>query len=526
MLTVDIFARIRQLRKDGQTIRQIAEQLHCSPKTILKAFAQPEPKPYNRTEPRTAPVFGPFRSIVDAIIEADRTAPRKQRHTAMQIHRRLVAEYDYRGGYDQVRRYLQERRRQVRETFIPLDHRPGVRAEADFGHIQVDFPDGRRTVPVLIVTWSYSNAPFAIALPTERTEAILHGLVESFQFFDGVPNELWWDNPTTVAVHIWSGRERTLHPRYLALSSHYLFTPKFCMPATATEKPRVENRVYDLERQWATPVPQVKDLDELNAHLLRCCLKARERCCGDNTETVQARFAEDRTLALPVPEMPFDACVMQSGQVDKYQTVRFDGNSYSVPRRFAFRPVMIKGYIDQVAIVADGRVIATHRRSYGHREKVLDPRHFLGVLERKPAALDHAPVYRDWSLPSAFIELRQALEARLGQRAGARQYIRVLQLLEHHSVERVDDVLRQSDLDHSDVDAIRAHVERSSADAVMSSATSRSAASITVPRPDLSRFNRLLPHATEGDDVDESRNPDAAQGELEAAQVADHVSGA
>jgi len=363
-------------------------------------------------------------------------------------------------------------------------------------------------------------------LPTERTEAILHGLVKSFQFFDGVPNELWWDNPTTVAVHIWSGRERTLHPRYLALSSHYLFTPKFCMPAAATEKPRVENRVYDLERQWATPVPQVKDLVELNAHLVRCCLRARERCCGDNTATVQARFAEDRALALPVPEMPFDACVMQSGQVDKYQTVRFDSNSYSVPRRYAFQPVMIKGYIDRVAIVADGRVIATHRRSYGHREKVLDPRHFLGILERKPAALDHAPVYRDWHLPSAFAQLRQALEARDGRLAGSRQYIRILQLLEHHSIERVEEAIRQCGLDHADADTIRTQVQCQSADAISASVTSRSAASITVPRPDLSCFNRLLPYATEGDDVDESRNPDAAQDELEAAQVADHVGGA
>jgi hypothetical protein len=82
-----------------------------------------------------------------------------------------------------------------------------------------------------------------------------------------------------------------------------LFTPKFCMPARATEKPRVENRVYDLERQWATPVPQVKDLAELNAHLRRCCLAARQRCCGDNTSTVAARFAENRAKALVVPRV-------------------------------------------------------------------------------------------------------------------------------------------------------------------------------------------------------------------------------
>src|SRR5581483_5644100 len=257
MLTVDHYARIRQLHRDGLTIREIADQLHPSPKTILKALKNPEPIRQARAGPRAAPVFGPFSEIVDAIVAADETAPRKQRHTAQQIFRRLVAEHGYAGSYDPIRRHLKQRRLDRRETFIPLDHRPGARAEADFGHIQVDFPDGRRGVPVLIVTWSYSNAPFALALPTERTEAILHGLVEAFAFFGCVPKELWWDNPTTVAVHVLRGRERSLHPRYAALASHYPFTPKRCLPATATEKPRVENRVYDLQRQWATPVPRV-----------------------------------------------------------------------------------------------------------------------------------------------------------------------------------------------------------------------------------------------------------------------------
>jgi transposase len=381
MLTVHHYARIRQLRRDGLTIRQIADQLNHSPKTILKALANPEPVPTARPEPRPAPVFGPFREVVDAILAADQAAPRKQRHTASQVYRRLVAEHGYTGGYDQVRRHLQQRRLDRRETFIPLDHPPGRRAEADFGHIHVDFPDGRRPVPVLLVTWSYSNCPFAIALPTERTEAILHGLVEAFAFFRCVPDELWWDNPTTVAVHVLRGRDRTLHPRYAALASHYPFTPKFCLPAAATEKPRVENRVFDLQRQWATPVPRVNGLDELNVHLRRCCLAARARTCGDNVEPVGVRFERDRAAALPVPDRAFDACVLQAGQVDKYQTVRFDGNSYSVPRRFAFRPVTVTGYVDHVAVVADGQVVAAHARSYRRGEKVLDPLHFLVILE-------------------------------------------------------------------------------------------------------------------------------------------------
>lgn len=48
--------------------------------------------------------------------------------------------------------------------------------EAEFGEIAADFPDGRRKVNVLILVWSYSNAPFAIALPTQRSEAISEGM--------------------------------------------------------------------------------------------------------------------------------------------------------------------------------------------------------------------------------------------------------------------------------------------------------------------------------------------------------------
>src|SRR6185437_2636100 len=110
MLTVDHFACIRQMRRDGLTIREIAEQLHHSPKTILKALANPAPQPIRVSAPRTAPVFGSFRPFVDEILAADETAPRKQRHTASQIYRRLVAEQGYTGQYDQVRRYLQKKR--------------------------------------------------------------------------------------------------------------------------------------------------------------------------------------------------------------------------------------------------------------------------------------------------------------------------------------------------------------------------------------------------------------------------------
>ncbi len=231
MLTVDDYGRIRRAHRNGMSIRAIARTLHHSRRKIREVLACPEPRPYTRTKDPPAPKLGPLHPIIDEVLKADEKAPPKQRHTAAQIFRRLRDEHGYIGGYDQVRRYVGRHRRRQRETFIPLVHEPGQRLECDFGHIYVDFPEGRRQVPVLLPTWAYSYCPFAMALPTERTEAILAGMVEAFAFFDCVPREVWWDNPKTVATAILKGRSRTLNQRYAALASHYVFEPLFCMPA-------------------------------------------------------------------------------------------------------------------------------------------------------------------------------------------------------------------------------------------------------------------------------------------------------
>ncbi len=443
MLTVDDYGQIRRAHHDGMSIRAMARVFHRSRRKIREAMARPEPQGYTRTKDPPAPKLGPFHPIIEGILKADEHAPLKQRHTAMRIFERLQQEHGYAGSYAQVRRYVARHRRDRRETFIPLAHDPGRRLECDFGHIAVDFPDGRRQVPVFIGVWSYSYCPFAVALPTERTEAILFGMVEAFAFFGCAPREVWWDNPTTVVTKIFKGRERKPHQRYAALASHYAFDPLFCMPASGNEKPYAENRVFDLERRFATPVPRVKDLAELNAHLLACCLKERHRTVAGQKETIAQRFEHDRTAALPLPAHRFDPCIHQAAYVDKYQTVHFDGNRYSAPRPCAFRAATIKAYVDRIEIVSGGSVVARHERSYERDQQILDPLHYLATLGRRPAALDHSRVYRDWHLPAEFTDLRQAMEQRHGPSAGARQYIRVLQLLAQHPVERVQRAIRQ-----------------------------------------------------------------------------------
>jgi transposase len=502
VLTVDDYGAIRRAHRDGMTIREIARTFHHSRYKIRQILEQSEPLPRSQTRNRPAPVLGPFRTVIDQILADDQHAPPKQRHTAKQVFRRLRSEHGYTGCYGQVQRYLRTHRQRNRETFIPLAHPPGHRLEADFGHIQVDFPEGRRPVSFLVAVWAYSNYPFVIALPSERTEAVLAGMVAAFEFFAAVPKEVWWDNPKTVAKVIFPGRNREPHPRYAALASHYAFDPCFCMPASGNEKPDAESAVKAVQRRFATPVPKVVDLDELNHFFHRLCVAEKARTVESMAGPflIGDRFAEELALAGGLPKRSFDPCIENPAvAVDKFQLVVFDRNRYSVPRAHAFQSVAIKGYVDRVVVVANGQVVASHPRHYERCAPVLDPLHYLAALSRRPATLDHAPVFRDWKLPACFLTLRAALEERHGELPGSKHFIRVLQLLNTHPQPRVERAIGECREAHTlAAEAIVQRVESLATaealkfDAKSSSSEATIPSGVCVPPPDLSRFNHLL----------------------------------
>src|SRR6202453_2377899 len=509
MLTVDIYARIRQSHRDGMSIHAIARTFHHSRRKVREVLANPQPKPFTRSGEPRASKLGGFHHVIQQILTDDEQAPAKQRHTYRRIFERLRDEHSYLGGYDAVRRYIGKVQRLHVETFIPLTRDPGQRLEADFGHIYVDFPEGRRQIPVLMLVWSHSDYPFAMALPTERTEAILEGMVQGFEFFDCVPREVWWDNPRTVAAAIFSGRQRQLHPRYQALASHYVFEPLFCMPAHGNEKPYVENRVKTLQRRWATPVPHAKNLAELNVYLRECCSKDRARTSGESTETIGQRFERDRQRSLTVPTVRFDACIYEQAKIDKYQTARFDQVRYRVPQRHAFQTATVKAYVEHVEIVVAGQVIARHQRSYEPGSQVFEPLHYLATLQRRPAALDHADVFRKWKLPAIFQELRERLEARHGPLAGRRHFVRVLDLLNVHPLPRVQAALEHSrGFDGLDAEVIAQRTRQLALreQVVLAPASlalpdhAHEALRVQVPEPTLDHFNQFL---CQGDNLDE-----------------------
>ena len=110
---------------------------------------------------------------------------------------------------------------------------------------------------------------------------------------------------------------------------------------------------------------------------------------------------------------------------------------------YGHRDVLVKGYVNEVVISCGAEVIARHPRSYEKDDFVLDPIHYLPLLEQKTAALDQAAPLQGWDLPDEYRTLRRLLESRMGRR-GKREFVQVLRLLETFSMEEVHSAVQDA----------------------------------------------------------------------------------
>jgi hypothetical protein len=178
-----------------------------------------------------------------------------------------------------------------------------------------------------------------------------------------------------------------------------------------------------------TPLPHAASFAALNAMLAeRCRIRQGERA-GRHEETIGEWLGRDLAALRGLPEGLFEACEKKPAKVSSTGLVRYRMNDYSVPTRFAFQNVMVKGFVEEVVIVVGAQIIAHHRRLHGRNQFVFDPRHYLALLEQKPGALDQAAPLQSWTLPEGFQRMRRLLEARMGDR-GKREFIQILRLME------------------------------------------------------------------------------------------------
>jgi transposase len=449
---VELFERIRRDRdREGLSIQALARRHGVHRRTVRQALESAVPPERKRPEGRPAPALGPYRELIDSWLEADRTAPPKQRHTARRVHQRLVEDHGAEVAETTVRDYVRRRRRELglaAEAFCPQVHDPGVTAEVDWGEAKALVAGVLVTVGLFLMRSCFSGAAFVMAFETQSQQAFFEGHVAAFEFFGGVFGTIRYDNLKAAAKKTLKGRRREENERFVAFRSHYLYESWFTLAGIegAHEKGGVEGEVGRFRRSHLVPVPEVASLEELNDRLAGWCVEDLGRTIAGRSETVLEALSREVEVLRSLPAEAFPTWEESTHRVNQKSMVTVRRNHYSVPVRLAGLRVRARVGAREIVVLHEGKEVARHPRLRGSQLRSARLDHYLELLARKPGALEHSLALRQereqgrW--PECFDALWRAIAGKVGASEAARQMVDVLLLCREHGPEPVELAVR------------------------------------------------------------------------------------
>lgn len=434
MLKVEQIEQIRRAYYiDKKSMRQIAQEFRHSRETVRKAVESAEPRPYTLSQGRPAPKLGPYKAQIEELVAENERLPAKQRYTWKKIYQ-AIQKAGYQGSGSNLRHYLAQIgwKKKKPAVFLPLEYDPGCDGQVDWGEAQVLMQGQQITVQLFVMRLCYSRRPFVMAFPHQKQEAFFEGHVQAFHHFGGIPQRLTYDNLKTAVYRILSGRNREEQATFIQFRSHYLFESHYCTPGQGHQKGGVEHGVGYVRRNFLVPLPQVDSFEQLNAQLRAACLQDDQRQVEGQPLTIHQAWQQERPHLQPLPAQDYPCCVTIPVTLTPYSQVVIDTNRYSVPTDQAAKALVAKVYPFRVEIFrpGEGEPIATHPRSYGHKQDIFEPLHYLPLLEQRPGALAHAKPIRQWRphWPAVYEELLSHLQAQWPEGRGIREFVRILRL--------------------------------------------------------------------------------------------------
>lgn len=327
-----------------------------------------------------------------------------------------------------------------KEMYFPQKHTPGVLSQSDFTHMKsLSITIAGEPFPHLIYHFvlTYSNWETGSICFSESFEALSEGLQNALFELGGVPGEHQTDRLST-AVHKMDHPEEFTQ-RYQALLNYYRMAGKKIQVGEPHENGDVEQRHYRFKkaldqalmlrgsRDFRSRTEYVKFLKELFKQL---------------NAGRKNRLKEELKVMERLPKTRLDTCKRAKVKVGPSSTIRISHNTYSVHSRLVGETVEARVYASHIDIWYAQRCVEHLPRLRGEDNYLINYRHIIDWLVRKPGAFENYR-YREALFPTSNFRIAYDLLKEQSPTQANKEYLHILYLAAYEGETKVNEALKR-----------------------------------------------------------------------------------
>ncbi|KAF42275.1 IS21 family transposase [Staphylococcus aureus] len=347
---------------------ELGRQYNCDPRTVKKYYEAGKENELERLKKRQqnkkASKLDPFKEIINKKIELG--------CTAMAIFK-YIEKKGYEGKYTILREYCKNKKQnETKKATIRVETNPGIAAQVDWKEDMVMHDKFGRAYQfnIFLYVLHYSKMKYITLTWDRKQDTLFECLKDAFEYTEGVPKEIWFDNMRTVV-----DRSRTQYKKVVFNNLFYQFSkdanfePIACRPYRPQTKGSVESlakfveqrlRPYDYEFYDAVELIELVDdlCHELNHLEISQATEQRPIDVFNYEEKEHLNFFNAKLLDTYIE----NECIRI---VSKEPMINFRKGKYSVPTKYIGEEVQVifNNSTDELLIYYDGELIRRHNLS-------------------------------------------------------------------------------------------------------------------------------------------------------------------
>ncbi len=273
--------------------------------------------------------------------------------TAMAVYK-LIEKKGYTGKYSTVADFIKRHKEEEKKNIsIRFESSPGVQAQVDWKEdmVLVNREGKRYKINIFLMILGYSRYRF-IKITKDRSQPTLFNcMAEAFKFFEGLPQEILFDNMSTVVDQSRTSFTGTVfEEEFERYANRVGFKPIACKAYRPQTKGKVESLAKLMERLRAynEEFDDWDDLMKINIAFMEEINKEVSK--GSGEAPIKLYLEEKKHLAvLPKDEILYNKKTPKQEKkykVNKDSMIEYRGKMYSVPTTYIGECLTVKQEAD------------------------------------------------------------------------------------------------------------------------------------------------------------------------------------